>query len=57
MSRLSSDEIANDGTIYNGFDYNLQAWVINGIVTDVGNAKQYVGWRIQDVPGHEVRKS
>ena len=30
MGRLSSDELAADGTILNGFDYHLQVWVIGG---------------------------
>ena len=30
MSRESSDELAPDGTILNGYDYDKQAWVING---------------------------
>jgi len=58
MSRESSDEIAEDGTVLNGYDYALQVWVIAGICQDVGLvAAQYAGKRINDVPGHEVRQS
>ena len=32
MSRMSTDELAPDGTILNGFDYNAQVWVRNGLV-------------------------
>ncbi len=55
MSRLSTDELAPDGTILNGFDYAVQVWVENGICLDVGAGRQYAGQRIADVPGHEVR--
>lgn len=56
MSRQSSDELAADGTIFNGYDYSIQNWVVNGILVEVGNAKEYWGCRIQDVPNHEIRK-
>lgn len=55
MSRLSSDELAADGTIFNGFDYNVQVWVLNGICTNVGSGAEYAGRSIRDVPSHEVR--
>ena len=72
MSRLSGDELATDGTILNGFDYNVQVWVINGIIKTCGhpakmrlfagdvaccNAWTYADYPIHDVPGHEVRDS
>lgn len=56
MSRQSSDELAADGTILNGYDYHLQTWVLDGIIQDVGNCPQHVGQRVGDVPGHEVRR-
>ena len=55
MSRQSSDELAEDGTILNGFDYNVQVWVLGGICTDVGSGAEYAGQPIRNVPGHEVR--
>lgn len=68
MSRLSTDQLASDGTILNGYDYNIQVWVSNGIVTKCGhpfdidsvmgnccNAGRYAGQRIADIDGHEVR--
>ena len=55
MSRLSRDELAADGTIHNGYDYNIQVWVRNGICTDVGSGSQWVGTPIAAVPGHEDR--
>lgn len=66
MSRVSIDEI-KDGIVYNGFDYNLQVWVINGIVqncnhpqsSDKGhgccNARHLHGREISKIFGHEVR--
>lgn len=58
MSRESTDELAPDGSILNGFDYNLQVWVRNGICEGVGlNSDKYVGQRVADIPGHEVRES
>ena len=56
MSRESTDELAPDGTILNGFDYNLQVWVLAGICQDVGlNSDKYVGQKVTTIPGHEVR--
>ena len=55
MSRLSTDELAADGTILNGYDYSLQTWIIDGIITAVGNCPEHVGKRVHDVPGHEIR--
>jgi len=28
--RTSNDEYSNDGRLINGYDYNHQAWVVNG---------------------------
>ena len=36
MSRESGDEI-RDGRVYNGFDYALQVWVLNGIIQPCGH--------------------
>ena len=67
MSRLSTDELAPDGTILNGFDYALQVWVLNGEVQPCGHIETtaciksncqagiYRGWKVADIPGHEVR--
>ena len=56
MSRESTDELATDGTILNGYDYNLQIWVLDGICQDVGlNSDRYAGQKVADIPGHEVR--
>ena len=55
MSRMSTDELAPDGTILNGFDYALQVWVKDGICLPVGLGREYTGQRIADIPGHEVR--
>ena len=56
MSRESTDELAADGSILNGFDYRLQVWVRDGVVLNVGlGAAQYVGQRVNTIPGHEIR--
>jgi hypothetical protein len=69
VSRLSTDELAADGTIRNGFDYNVQVWVQNGRVVDCGHpasmksnpvypccpAHEFAGREITSVPEHEVR--
>ena len=56
MSRESTDELAADGSILNGFDYHLQVWVRDGVVLNVGlGAALYVGQRVNMIPGHEVR--
>lgn len=55
MSRESSDELAEDGTILNGFDYAVQVWVQEGICLDVGLGRKWAGTAIREVPGHEVR--
>ena len=55
MSRMSTDELAPDGSILNGFDYQLQVWVEGGICLPVGLGREYAGQRIADLPGHEVR--
>lgn len=31
MTRTAEDEI-KDGRIYNGFDYQLQVWIVEGII-------------------------
>lgn len=40
MSRESSNVYKN-GLLYNGFDYDLQVWVINGIVKDCSHPLYY----------------
>ena len=55
MSRMSNDELAPDGTILNGYDYNVQVWVEDGICLAVGLGRDYAGLPIAEVPGHEVR--
>jgi len=66
MSRISRDQLKH-GVVENGFDYNLQVWVIKGIVQDCGhpesmqsdgpccNKHLFSGQRIVDIPGHEIR--
>jgi len=42
--RESNDEYIN-GKLVNGFDYDLQVWVVNGIIQDAGSgAKDHPEW-------------
>ncbi len=61
MTRLSGDEI-RFGHVWNGFDYDLQAWVVDGIIQDCGhpsemkargccNAHKLAGKKILEVMG------
>ena len=67
MSRLSGDEIQH-GRVWNGFDYELQVWVVNGIIQHCGhpdtmrspknfccNACRLAGRSIVDVPNAQRR--
>ena len=36
MTRLSGDELRN-GFVWNGFDYALQVWVVDGVVQRCGH--------------------
>jgi hypothetical protein len=62
MTRLSGDEIRH-GRVWNGFDYELQVWVVNGMIQGCGhpetmrlqgrsccNAYRLAGRSILDVP-------
>jgi len=67
MSRQSGDQLAADGSILNGFDYQLQVWVIDGRVDACShpasmrragpccNQARYAGHLVATIPGHEVR--
>lgn len=37
MSRTSTNQLSADGILINGFDYENQAWVINGVYMDCGH--------------------
>lgn len=61
MSRISSDQYIN-GKLINGFDYDVQVWVINGIVQRCGhpesmgyccNKKKYAGLTIEEARKQE----
>ena len=67
MTRLSGDEIRH-GRVWNGFDYELQVWVVNGIIQHCGhpdtmrspnnfccNAYRLAGRSIVDVPNAQRR--
>ena len=67
MTRLSGDEIGF-GRVWNGFDYELQVWVANGIIQRCGhpetmrlqgrfccNAYRLAGRSILDLPNAQRR--
>lgn len=37
MSRLSNDQFDGNGNVFNGFDYDLQTWVSNGVIQRCGH--------------------
>jgi hypothetical protein len=66
MTRESGDEL-RAGRVFNGFDYQVQVWVVGGVVQRCGhptsmrpaggpccNAYRHVGKRIAQVPGAET---
>ena len=65
MTRFSDDEL-RDGRVFNGFDYEIQVWVVDGAIQQCGHpasmrqggvlccdAFRFAGQRIADVPGAE----
>ena len=66
VSRLSGDEV-RDGYVWNGFDYALQVWVVEGVVQRCGHpaamsqhasccaASVLAGQRIDRIPGAQRR--
>jgi hypothetical protein len=66
VTRLSGDE-RRDGYVWNGFDYALQVWVVEGVVQRCGHpatmfrlapccaAFVLAGQRIDRIPGAERR--
>ena len=66
MTRLSGDEL-RDGYVWNGFDYALQVWVVEGVVQRCGHpaamsragpccaAFVLAGQRIDQIPGAQRR--
>jgi len=64
--RTSTDQLKN-GIVWNGFDYTLQVWVLEGIIQNCGhpqnmskghgccNARTLHGRKISETQGHEVR--
>ena len=67
MTRLSGDEL-RDGSVWNGFDYALQVWVIDAIVPRCGHPAtmalqgpccavfSLAGRRIETIHGAERRR-
>jgi hypothetical protein len=67
MTRLSGDEIRG-GRVWNGFDYELQVWVVDGIIQRCGHpdtlrlqdgsccdAYRLAGQNILDIPNAHKR--
>lgn len=57
MSRMSGDEM-KDGKVFNGFDYDFQVWVCDGVIQRCGhkesmdcrcNAKIHAGKLLSEV--------
>jgi hypothetical protein len=66
MTRMSADEL-REGYLFNGFDDNSQAWIVDGAIRRCGhpasmrpggvpccNAYRYAGQPIAKVPGAET---
>lgn len=64
--RQSVDVLAEDRSIWDGYDYELGCWVTDGIILDCGhpaemkaahccNAHRLAGRPVNQVSGHEVR--
>ena len=41
MTRLSIDEIKH-GRVWNGYDYSLQVWVVDGVIQDCGSEQPII---------------
>lgn len=58
--RLSNDEFDANGKLMNGYDYDFQVWVINGIIQNCGHPNNMRpgccnGDRYRDLPLEAVR--
>lgn len=64
MSRLSKDHFDAQGNLVDGYDYDLQVWVLSGYVQECGhmnkdcgcNARIYAGQLITDARQKETAK-
>lgn len=62
MSRVSKDHFDAQGNLVDGYDYDLQVWVLSGYVQECGhmnkdcgcNARIYAGQLLTDVRKHSV---
>jgi hypothetical protein len=64
MTRTSNNQYGPSGALLNGFDYDVQVWVKNGIVQNCGhigqqsepccNARRYAGLRLTQAFAHEA---
>jgi len=67
MTRTGTDLYAEDGSVWLGYDYNLQVWVRDGIVLACSHPESmrvegpcctqdaYEGRRVREIEGHETR--
>lgn len=39
MTRLSNNQVDQNGKLINGYDYDKQCWVLGGIIQDCGHPK------------------
>ncbi len=69
MSRQSGDEY-QAGAVWNGYDYDLQVWVVRGIVRACAhpetmsrpgrpccNQRRYAGQPVAVIPGHATQEA
>jgi hypothetical protein len=61
MSRISSNQTNEKGHLINGYDYDLQVWVINGMIQRCGhkdqcacNGKRFEGVALEKVASQSV---
>ena len=53
--RTSNDQLDQHGHVWNGYDYNLQTWIVDGKVTRYCNGLRTYGSLICDVKAAQVR--
>lgn len=64
--KIFVDKLDKSGVVVDGYDYNLQAWIKDGVIQDCFhpehwkeshccNAHRLAGRRIHETPGHERR--
>lgn len=62
--RQSGDQLAGDGSVADGYDYDLQVWVVGGVVASCTHPASmgprccaqriFAGQRVASIEGHQV---